>query len=150
MLPTTWYAIPGVAGPKKKNFAVWKKLETHPDSKRNGTESLSWDLILAYFVIFSRVSKILILFLLQAVLGDNLTLSSLNLQRFIFWFSSSLSFFGQRPRRTVSDKRQWILFFSCEKQLYKRLCWSVGWSVGPSVGPSVTRFSKIANSSKFK
>ena len=27
---------------------------------------------------------------------------------------------------------------------------SVGWSVGPSVGPSVRRFTKTANSSKFK
>ena len=36
--------------------------------------------------------------------------------------------------------------FSCKKQLYKRLCPSVG----PWVGLLVTRFSKTANSRKFK
>ena len=38
MFPTTWKAIPGVARPPQKIFAVKKKLKTHPDSERNGTE----------------------------------------------------------------------------------------------------------------
>ena len=39
-----------------------------------------------------------------------------------------------------------INFFSCKKQLYKRLCPSVCLSVGPSV----MRFSKTANSTKYE
>ena len=41
MLPTTWYAIPGVAGPPKNFLQFEKKIKAHRDSKRNGTESLS-------------------------------------------------------------------------------------------------------------
>ena len=44
--------------------------------------------------------------------------------------------------------------FSCEKQLYKRLCPSVSPSVGPSVRNALTKTAKTVriqvNSSKFK